>query len=73
MYKIKIENAKELKDGRSLRKISEIIGVTEQYLSKVFNQKSECSKTIVISLISIKKKVSVNDEQMEDYIRYYFE
>lgn len=73
MYKIKIENAKELKDGRSLRKISEIIGITEQYLSKVFNQKSECSKNIAISLISIKKQIPINSDQMNEYMNYYFE
>lgn len=73
MYKIKIENVKELKDGRNLRNISEKIGVTQQYLSNIFNGKLPCKRNIALCLISLKEQISIDDRRMYDFLNYYFE
>lgn len=72
MYKIKKDKIKELKDGRNLRKIGEIIGITEQYLSMIFNGK-QCTKIIAWSLIILKENVLITDKRQDEFLDYYFE
>jgi hypothetical protein len=72
MYKIKEDKIKELKDGRNLRNISEIIGITEQYLSMIFNGK-KCTLIIAWSLVMLKENVLISDRRKAELLDYYFE
>lgn len=72
MYKIKEDKAEELKDGRTFVYLSKIIGKTTVYISAIFAGYHKCSKTIAISLISIKENIAVNDNKMEEFLKYYF-
>lgn len=72
MYKVKKDKIKELKDGRNLRTIGEIIGITEQYLSMIFNGKP-CTQIIAWSLIILKEKVLITDNRKAELLDYYFE
>lgn len=72
MYKIREDKIKELKDGRNLRAIGEIIGITEQYLSKIFNGQ-QCTKIIAWNLVILKENISITDRRKEDLLNYYFE
>lgn len=73
MYKLRIDNGEKLKDGRKMIAIAETIGVTNNYLSNIFNQKKLCTKMIAICLISLKENICVNDSRMEYLLDYYFE
>lgn len=72
MYKVKKDKIKELKDGRNLRTIGEIIGITEQYLSMIFNGKP-CTQIIAWSLIILKEKILITDNRKAELLDYYFE
>ncbi len=72
MYKVKQNKIKELKDGRNLRTIGEIIGITEQYLSMIFNGKP-CTQIIAWSLIILKEKILITDNRKAELLDYYFE
>lgn len=72
MYKIKEEKIKEIKDGRTLTILAEILGIHISYLSMIFCRKRACSGLIAKGLISIKKNISMNDDRMEEYLEYYF-
>lgn len=72
MYKVKQDKIKELKDGRNLRTIGEIIGITEQYLSMIFNGKP-CTQIIAWSLIILKEKILITDNRKAELLDYYFE
>lgn len=73
MYKVRLDNGEKLKDGRNMTAIAEIMGITNNYLCKIFNQKKYCTKITAICLISLKEKISINDERMEYLLDYYFE
>lgn len=72
MYKVKQDKIKELKDGRNLRTIGEIIGITEQYLSMIFNGKP-CTKIIACNLIMLKENILITDKRKAELLDYYFE
>lgn len=71
MYKIKEDKIKELKDGRNLRAIGEVIGITEQYLSQIFNGKP-CTQIIAWNLIILKENILITDKRKADFLDYYF-
>ena len=72
MYKIREEKIKEIKDGRTLTILAEILDINISYLSLIFTRKRACSGLIAKGLISIKKNTSMNDDRMEEYLEYYF-
>lgn len=72
MYKIREDKIKELKDGRNLRTIGEIIGITEQYLSMIFNGKT-CTQIIAWSLVMLRENILITDRRKAELLDYYFE
>lgn len=72
MYKVKKDKIKELKDGRNLKTIGGIIGITEQYLSMIFNGKT-CTQIIAWSLIILKENILITDKRKAELLDYYFE
>lgn len=72
MYKIRPELVEKLKDGRSNTYLSETIGRTQTMISLVLNG-SQCSEIIAKALISVKEKIPMNDDRMEELLNYYFE
>ena len=73
MYKIILNYSDNLKDGRTITSISETLGISIDYLSRIFNQKVSCKKVIAMSLISLKEKIYINDSKMEELLEHYFE
>lgn len=72
MYKIREDKIKELKDGRNLRTIGETIGITEQYLSMIFNGKT-CTQIIAWSLVMLRENILITDRRKAELLDYYFE
>lgn len=72
MYKVKAELVDTLKDGRTNNYFSEVLGLTFVHISNVLNG-HKCKRIIAISLISIREKISVNDDKMEELLNYYFD
>lgn len=72
MFKIREDKIKELKGGRNLRAIGKIIGITEQYLSMIFNGKA-CSEIIAWNLVVLKENILITDKGKEELLNYYFE
>jgi len=71
-YTIKAERRKELQDGRRVVNLCEILGLSNGYLIGVLTGKNSCSTIVAKSLISIKKYISMNNDDMEKYLEYYF-
>ena len=72
MYRIRPELVEKLKDGRSNTYLSEAIGRTQTMISLVLNG-SQCSEILAKALISVKEKIPMNDDKMEELLDYYFE
>lgn len=72
MYTIKTDLIKDLKGGRTARYLSEILDVTESYISMIFNNKTKCTKIIAMGLISIRYNISINHENMQFLLEKYF-
>ena len=73
MYKIKKERAKELKDGRTLKAISEKIDIALSYISCILHGKNKCKKTTAMCLINLKDpKINIGSKEMEEMLNYYF-
>lgn len=62
MYIFKSERKKELLKGRTITYIAEQIGVTNGFLSQVFNGKKSCSKLVAYCLC----KILDSDLEIED-------
>lgn len=60
MYLIRQEKINDLKDGRTNRDLSDILEITENYLSLLFNGKRYCSCSIAMALVSLRKQVPIN-------------
>lgn len=73
MYKIRLEKAEELKDGRTLKAISEKINIALSYISCILNGKNKCKKTTAMCLINLKEpKINIGSREMEEMLDYYF-
>lgn len=70
--KIRLEKAKELKDGRKGKVLAEILGLSEQHISNIFNGKFEATRPVALVLVSIKENITVNDRKMAEWLEYYF-
>jgi len=71
MYLIKQEKLSDLKDGRTNRDISDILEITENYLSLLFNGKRYCSCSIAMALVSLRKQTAINRD-MKNLLEEYF-
>lgn len=72
MYLIRKEKALELKDGRKITDLAEIIGVSKPHLSSIFSRKLPCKKSVTLLLISLKEHIPINATNINDLIDYYF-
>lgn len=68
-FRIKQENLNELKNGRTNKYIANRIGCTEQHICNVFKSKTNCSKALALSLVSL----DTNQSDLESKINYYFD
>lgn len=70
MYLIREDRTEDLKDGRTTRDISELVEVTEGYLSQIFSGKRQCSTSLAMVLVSLRKQVPINRDSkklLDDY------
>ena len=72
MYIIKEDKREELKDGRTYASMANILGVTQRFLSLIFNG-SKCKKMLAMTLINIKNKTAINSPEMQEQLKYYFD
>lgn len=72
MYNIKLDLVEDLKGGRTSRYIAKILGVTENYISTIFNGKFKCTKLIAVGIISIRYNISINHDNMENLLEKHF-
>lgn len=71
-YIIKSDKINELKDGRSVIYLSEILEINYANLSLILNG-AKCKSILAMCLISIKEQIPINSTKMNDYLDYYFE
>lgn len=72
MYRAIAEKTKELKDGKTTKYLSDVMGMNNCHLTSVLNGKRRCSKLVAISLINIKTKIPLNGKKMEVELNKYF-
>lgn len=72
MYNVKTDLVEELKGGRTSRYISKILGVTENYISMIFNGKFKCTKLIATGIISVRYSISLDNCEMDELLQKYF-
>ena len=73
MYQVNIEKVKELKDGRTLKAISEKTDIALSYISCIFTGKNKCKKTTAMCLVNLKEpEATVGSKKMENALDYYF-
>ena len=72
MYNVKTDLVEDLKGGRTSRYIAKILGVTENYISTIFNGKFKCTKLIAVGIISIRHSISLDNCEMEELLEKYF-
>lgn len=72
MYRIITEKTKELKDGRTNKYISEIVGINTCYLTSILTGNKPCSKIIAMALINIKTNIPIGTKKMEVELNKYF-
>lgn len=72
MYNVKTDLVEDLKGGRTSRYIAKILGVTENYISTIFNGKFKCTKLIAVGIISIRYSISLDNCEMEELLEKYF-
>ena len=63
MYLFKVELKKQLLEGRKIKSVASEIGVTKEFLSRVFNRKRTCSKLTAYCII----KCLNSDAEIDDY------
>ena len=62
MYLFKLENKKELLNGRTIKSVALEIGVTRQFLSRVFGRKKTCSKLVAYCIVKcLNENLEIND------------
>lgn len=72
MYHIKKELAEIIKDGRTNIYLSKQLGLTANYVGMILGG-YKCTYLLAKSLISIKEKISIDDDRMEKLLDYYFD
>ena len=73
VYKIKEEKAEELKNGRTIKYISDKCGCTRDHLSKLFLGKRNCTKSLAFLLVLISKGETISTFDMDSKISEYFD
>lgn len=72
MYRIIQDKAKELKDGRTNKYISEIMGMNKCYITSILKGNKACSKIVAMVLINIKTNIQIGTNTMEIELNKYF-
>lgn len=72
MYRVKPELVDKLKDGRSNAYLCEVTGRKPTMISLVLNG-TKCSEILARALISVREKIPMNDDRMEELLNYYFD
>lgn len=72
MYEVKLDKVEMLKDGRTLVYLSEIIGLTTVHIGNILKG-YKCTTLTAKAIISIKEKIAINDDKMEEFLNYYFD
>lgn len=73
MYSVKEELVEDLKGGRTLKYIAEMLGITQQYVSLLFSNKRSCTKILAKNLIGLRFNLAINDIRMEELLEKYFD
>ena len=71
MYQIKQEMVDKIKDGRTNVYLSEQLGITPTYIGNILKG-YKCTSLTAKAFVSIKEQISINDERMENFLKYYF-
>lgn len=72
MYQLKSDKVEQLKDGRTNIYFSEIIGLSDVHICNILKG-YKCTLLTAKSLISIKEKIAINDDRMDELLSYYFD
>lgn len=72
MYRLKQEMLDTLRDGRTNLYLCEELGITSVHICNILKG-NKCKLLIAKSLISIKEKIAINDDKMEELLNYYFD
>lgn len=72
MYKVKLDKVDLLKEGRTNIYFSETLGLTQIHICNILKG-YKCTKLTAKALISVKEKIAINDDRMEDFLNYYFD
>lgn len=72
MYRIITEKANELKDGRTNKYISDIIGMNNCHITSILTGNRTCSKIVAMVLINLKTNIPIGTKKMEDELKKYF-
>lgn len=72
MYRLKQEMVELLKDGRSNNYLCEELGITSVHICNILKG-NKCKLLTAKALISIREKIAINDDKMEELLNYYFD
>ena len=72
MYKIIIEKTDELKNGKTNKDISNIMGMNKCHLTSILTGKGNCTKLVAMVLINIRTKIPIGTKKMENELKNYF-
>ncbi len=72
MYTVKLDKVDILKDGRTNTYFSETLGITTIHIGNILKG-YKCTLLTAKALISIKEKIAINDDRMEEFLNYYFD
>lgn len=72
MYYLKSEHVEELKCGRTVKFIADILGINYAYLNTIFNG-GKCKRLLALALININSATPLyNTTEIEKLLDYYF-
>ncbi len=72
MYTIRLEMLEILKDGRTNNYLGDQLGISPQHICNILKG-HKCTYLTAKSLISMKEKIAINDDKMEELLNYYFD
>lgn len=72
MYKIKSNLVESIKDGRTNIYLAKQLGLTANYVGMILGG-YKCTTLIAKALISMKEKINIDDDDMEELLKYYFD
>ena len=72
MYKIKSNLVETIKDGRTNVYLGKQLGLTPNYVGMIFKG-FKCTYLTAKAFISIKEKICMDDDRMEELLNYYFD